>query len=87
MGKLRLVAKSAEGFNLIKLKTVRYPLMLIPCRKGSWLHVGSSPTRTTLVIGSSPGGSTVHRQASIPPAFLRWEVLHLIYFINSCPDY
>jgi hypothetical protein len=30
-----------------------YPLKLIPCRKGNWLHVGSSPTSRTLIIFAS----------------------------------
>jgi len=30
--------------------TREYPLKLIPCRKGNWSHVGSSPTSRTLII-------------------------------------
>ena len=29
-----------------------YPLMLIPCRKGNWLHVGSNPTLSTEVYSN-----------------------------------
>lgn len=32
---------------------VVYPLKLIPCRKGNWLHVGSNPSSTTK-LGQKP---------------------------------
>lgn len=58
-----------------------YPLTLIPCRKGNWLHVGSTPTASThsrvatLIVGIM--AKPMMEAVSLPPKEA----------IKECPSY